>query len=84
MSLHRADLIDYEKQKKSMKQLIKQIQSSISVDAVVLIANELSHSYNLLRTLKLRFAFFDQTKKIQIKTKYHDFCKKSENQNLKK
>ena len=84
MSLHRIDLIDYEKQKESMKQLIKQIQFSISVNVVVLIANESSHSYNLLRALKLRFAFFDQTKKIQIETKYHDFCKKSKNQNLKK
>ena len=72
MKLHKTDLVEYEKQKEFMKQLIKQIQSSISVDAVVLIANEPSHSYNLLRALKLRFAPTDQIRKIQIETKYRE------------
>ena len=74
MRLHRADLAEYEKQKESMKQLIKQIQFSISADAAVLIANESSHPYNLLRALKLRFAPTDQTRKIQIKAKYRELC----------
>ena len=74
----------YEKQRETFKQLIKHIQSTISINVVVLIANEFLHSYNLFRALKLRFAFIDQIKKIQIKTKYHELCKKSENQNLKK
>ena len=84
MNLHKIDLVDYKKQKKFMKQLIKQIQSLISVDVVVLIANEILHSYDLFQILKFRFVSIDQIKKIQIKTKYHDFCKKSENQDLKK
>ena len=80
MGLHRADLAEYEKQRESMKQLIKQIQSSISADAAVLIANESSHPYNLLRALKLRFAPTDQTRKIQIEAKYHELCKGPGNQ----
>ena len=60
------------------------IQSTISINFVVLIANEFSHSYNLFWTLKLRFVSTNQNKKIQIKTKYHELCKKSKNQNLNK
>ena len=84
MSLHRAVMTKYEKQRKVFKQLIKQIQSSIFTDVVVLIENEFSHSYDLLRTLKLRFASTDQNKKIKIKTQYRELCKKSKNQNLNK
>ena len=83
MKLHRTDLIEYEKQKKSMKQLIKQIQFSISIDAAVLIANEPSHPYNLLRALKLRFAPTDQIRKIQIETKYRELCMRP-TENIKK
>ena len=74
----------YEKQRKVFKQLIKHIQSTISIDAAVLIANKSSHSYNLLRALKLHFASTNQNKKIQIKAKYHELCKGSDNQNLNK
>ena len=84
MNLHRTVMTKYEKQRKIFKQLIKQIQFFISADAAVLIANNSSHSYNLFRALKFCFAFFDQAKKIQIEIKYHEFCKKSENQNLEK
>ena len=84
MKVHKIKMIRYEKQHETFKQLIKHIQSTILTDAAVLIANKLSHSYNLFRALKLRFASIDQTKKIQIKTKYHELCKKSGNQNLKK
>ena len=73
----------YEKQRKAFKQLIKHIQSTISINIAVLIVNESLHSYNLFRALKFRFASIDQIKKIQIETKYHELCKKSKNLNLK-
>ena len=84
IEIHNKIMTKYEKQRETFKQLIKHIQSTISIDVVVLIANEFSHSYNLFRTLKLRFVSTDQNKKIQIKTKYHELCKKSKNQNLNK
>ena len=84
IEIHNKIMTKYERQRKVFKQLIKHIHCTISSDVVVLIANESSHSYNLLRALKLRFAFIDQIKKIQIEMKYHELCKKSENQNLKK
>lgn len=84
MELHRIVTVRYEKQREFFKQLIKQIQFTLSVNAAVFIANESSHFYNLLQTLKLRFAPSNQTKKIQIKIKYQELCKGSDNQDLKK
>ena len=84
MKIYKIKMIKYEKQHEVFKHLIKYIQSTISIDVIVLIANEFSHLYNLLRTLKLRFASIDQIKKMQMKAKYHEFCRKSKNQNLNK
>ena len=84
MKVYKVRMIKYEKQHEIFKPLIKHIQSTILIDVVVLIANKSSHSYNLFQMLKLRFAPTDQIKKMQIKTKYHEVCRKSENQNLNK
>ena len=77
--IYKAKLNVYKEQNKAFKQLVKHIQSTICAKAANFLANEKAHLYNLLRTLKLRYAPNDQTMKIQIETKYDTLCMGPEN-----
>ena len=83
--IYKAKLNAYKEQNETFKQLIRHIQLTICAEAAIFLANEEAHPYNLLRTLKLRYASDDQAMKIQIETKYRVLCMGPENRNgLKK
>lgn len=83
-AIHKTKLTRYETQREFFKQLLKHIQSTISTEAAIFIAEEEAHPYNLLRALKLRYAPTDQTKKMKIEAKYRELCRGPANQDVEK
>ena len=82
--LYKERLAKYEKQNDAFKTLTRHIGSTLSAEAAVLVADENAHPYDILRTLKLRYAPDDQAAKIQIETKYKSLCMGSGNQDIEK
>ena len=82
--IYKTRLNVYKKQNEAFKQLMKHIQSTICAEAAIFLADEKAHPYNLLKTLKLRYAPNDQAKKIQIETKYRTLSMSPGNQDVEK
>ena len=79
------DLKPYIKQEKSLKLLIRYINAFISSEAAVFIAGEkIAHPWNLLRTLKSRFAPTNTAKKMEVEAKHRQLCLEPGNQDIDK
>lgn len=84
MQLYKADLAEYEKQKKAFGDLISFIQETITTSTAIFIQKEDTHPWNLLRALKRRLAPSDDARSLEIEQKYIKLRKGPANQDLDK
>ena len=81
--IHTKQLKKFQRQQDAFNGLVRHIQSTISAEAAVYLAEEKDpHPYKLLKRLKSRFAPTNTSRKIEIEAKHKELCRGPDNQNL--
>ena len=82
--VYKIQLAKYEKQKRSLTDIISYIQETIAVQNVVYIERAEAHLYSILRALKQRLAPSDSARTYEIEQLYRKLCIGPASQNIEK